>query len=375
MRNIRTFIILLITLLISSCEVQFDDDLRTYIDNIADRNPLNFTLSGTGATTIDGDRAINMGHSLFGDSMVCTVTSNEVVDISLIAFEEVTGDFSIAALDPLILGPNESFSFTVTYNETTEGVGNRVSQEIYFEDSGGRKYYITLWASNREGALSYYNEDGESIDVIDLGNWEFPPENTVVVKNEGLAELDVTVISNPSSSDITISDTSLFTLDINEERELGLTYGYNGNVIDTTDIDGSGLILFYSYDGNDYDELLDIIAGGSLPVEATDSDGNPMGFSVDFGTNSSTVDTRQMTLTNTSDYTLNIRATTESATGTGFTFVVDSSIVIEAGESYTLQVTFYPYGAITGYKSRSIELLDIDTGRTQTLSFSGDYSI
>ena len=62
----KSMIYLILSLIFVSCEVTFNNDLRAYIDNIAERTPLGFSLSGS--VVIDGKDSINLGYTVADNS-------------------------------------------------------------------------------------------------------------------------------------------------------------------------------------------------------------------------------------------------------------------------------------------------------------------
>lgn len=387
MKGIKLLLLLITLFLFVSCDVEFDEELRTYIDNIVDRTPLDFSLTGDGVTEIDDTTAINLGHPVGGFSAEYTITNNEDVNINLLAAEAVTGAFTIAAFEAVTLQQGDSFTFTITYNLVEESINERVNHSYEFTDSDGRTFNFVIWASNRENPLSFYNvpedeeTEAEEISLIDMGNWDDNREFKFVIKNEGLEELTVLNMTSPSA-DVTIDDSSSFILSINEEREITLTYNYNSSAVDTDDADdGTGLIVTCEYRGfSNISKTMDIVAGGTIDLDVIDADSNLVlpadGPMLYMGTSDgSSAISGTITIQNNTDEAITVSASRSSEGTSGITFpTLDASITIEAGGSYAVQVSFYP-DTDPGYKSRAINLYNDSDGRSLVITAWGDYSL
>lgn len=376
MNKLKLLILLLTLCFVTACDVEFDEDLRAYIDNIVDRTPLNFTLGGDGITEIDGVRSINLEHCVDGYSAEYTIKNDEDVDIQLNAGEAVTGNFTIAAFDAFTLKKGESFTFTITYNQTDENINKRVNHSYEFVDKDGRSFNFVIWATTKENPLMFYNTEGAEISVIDLGNWESNASSTFIIKNEGLATVSITSITSPST-DVVIEDTSGSTLAINEEREISLYFNYNSTEVDTSNDSNVGLFVYFDYRNSTNDVVLDVIAGGTIPLEVLDADSSPIdppdGPVLNLGTyDGENAITQVITITNNTEKNYTLVVTKDSESSTGITFPsLEANITIEAGGTYPIQINFVPESE--GDRSRNIYLYNESTGRVLTISVEGSY--
>lgn len=357
--------ILLLLTLFMDCDVTFDNELREYIHNIVERSPLKFSLAE--GYDINGHHAVNMGFSLSAKEVLCVITNSESTAINLIAFEGFDSDFTITAIEAFTLETNGSFSFSVTYNPLASNFKRRVFKEVKFYDEGGRAYTFFLWATSRSQPLSIYNNYGELVTIYDLGNWSDSRNHTLVIKNEGLESLNVLSISSPDSG-ITITGDSPFHLDINEEKNLILNYNYNGNVVNAGHLT---VVSDYSIDLSS-GLTLNLYAGGSIPLNIFDSSGNNIHNSIDVGTfTGGNQVVKDYTFKNNSLFPMELKIS--MGNGGAFSTTLENSILIDPGENYNFQVSFYPIGE-AGLKKSPVEVYDSKSGRTLFIQIVGNYS-
>lgn len=366
MKIIRTALVIFVSSLLINCEVEFNNDLREYIDNIVARSPLNFSLSDS--VEIDNNTALNMGYNISEKEVVYTITNNETIDIYLAAFDGITGDFFIDSYEAFTLESGESFEFAVTFNYSAENNNTRVSKDVNFFDTDGRAFSFYLWATSRIQPLSIYSEDDELLSVYDLGNFSDNRTHTLKVKNEGLQELQVSSITPPDN--IIITTSTNFSMDINAEVELILEYTNDSREIYAEDL---VIVSDYPYDifGG---KTISLYAGGSIPLTITDSSNLEVVSPLFVGTYSTGDDpiVKSYTITNDSEFSMNLSVNSNSSDSFSTTLI--TTIPLDQNDSYEFQVSFTPtedYGS----KSTNIYLNDDSSGRSYTLQLSGYYSI
>lgn len=365
-KMIKLLNLLILLSLLLNCDVTFNEDLEEYIENIAARSPLDFTL--TDSVVIDENDAINMGFTLEDLFVSYTLTNSESMDINLAAYEGLTGDFIIDAYDAFTLTEGESFTFDVTFDYSTDNYNSRVSQEVNFEDEDGRTYTFYLWATTRTQPLTVYSEDGVELDLYDLGNWDDYREHTVILKNEGLEAINVTSITPPAN--INLNSDSYISMEINDEVSVLLQYDYSsGSVINAEDI---VFTSDYSYDISG-GLSLDLYAGGSLDFEFKDSSDTVVASPINIGTyTSGDPITETYTVTNNSIFDLDLTISMDSSDY--FTSTLVSSQTIDASGTYSFDLSFQPSGDY-GTETIYIYFYDNNTGRSFTLEVNGTYSI
>lgn len=360
------FTVLALLTLFLSCEVTFNEDLREYIDNKVARTPLDFSLSDS--VTIDNYDSVNMGYNISDNVVSCTITNNENVDIYLSAFDGVDGDFTVDPYDAFTLFSDESFTFNVTFNYTSDNYNTRVSKEVKFYDTDGRAYTFYLWSTSRTQPLSIYSEDDELISIFDLGNWSDNRTQIVKVKNEGLESLNVTSISLPTN--VSLNSSSYFNMEINDEVEINLEYSSN-----TTTISGENLVVTSDFEKDlSGGKTLVIYAGGDIPITITDSSGVDTSNSLYIGNYTTGDDpiVKSYTITNSSLFPMDLTVSMDDEDSFTTTFV--NSITIDENDTYSVNVSFSPTGD-SGSKSGYVNLYDENSGRTYTITLSGDYTI
>ncbi|QEN05224.1 hypothetical protein EW093_11045 [Thiospirochaeta perfilievii] len=165
----RRYVIALFSLLLLSCEVSFNRDLREYVNNVVDRTPLKFSVSGS--SVIDDYDAINMGFLIDNETSTYTVVNNEKSDINLTSFPGINGDFIIPSFETFILKKGESFNLDIGFVASANTFNKRVSSQVKFFDKDGRAYTFYLWATSRNQPISLYDIDLYPIEECDLGAW------------------------------------------------------------------------------------------------------------------------------------------------------------------------------------------------------------
>lgn len=361
---VKTTTLFILVAFFLSCEVTFNEDLREYIDDIASRTPLDFTLSDS--EDIDGYDSVNMGFTLSDKDVTFTITNNENVDINLKSFDGLSGDFIMDSFDSFTLQSGESLTLTASFDYNADNFNTRVSSEVNLVDEDGRTYTFYLWATSSDQPLTFYSEDDEEITKFDLGNWSDSRSQTIKVKNEGLTSLTVSSITSPTNINVTSNKT--FYMDINDIVEITLEYEY-----DTTVISDENLTISNDYQYNN-EKSLTIYAGGEIPIVITDSSDTDVLNYIDVGNYYLGDDPKisSYTITNDSEFTMEI----VSSLGDSEDFVttMDSSFTINSGESYSFEISFKPSDDY-GTKSVMLNLSDNNSGRIFPIEITGYYDL
>lgn len=332
------------------CDPIFDSTLREYIDNVEARNPLDFSLSSS--LVINEALSFSMGFHIDEYTETCTITNNEMATIQLKAFPGVEGDFTISPIDAQVLGLNDSFSFSITYNPSLNP-SSRVTEDILFMDVKRREFLFTVVGTSKRQPLVLYNNAEDNLTKFDLGNW-VGEDRSVFLRNDALSELEITDIALPNG--ITYRNDSDFILDVGEEIELFLQY------------DGTRIITDENVEIHTTDNLenlfeFNISAGGDLNATITDI---PVVDNIyDFGTSEISIP-HTFTLTNNSTGDWELEASMDS---TDFLTDITSSS-LAAGKELGFQVIFASAGN-SGSKSADLTIRNKITNRTKTITFVG----
>ncbi len=343
-----------------SCDVTFDEELREYVDNIVARSPLDFSLSDS--ELIDDYDSINWGYVTGSSTASYTITNNENIDIKIAAFEGISGDFTITAFEAFTLLKGETYTFDITLTISGTNYLKLVSKEVKFADTGGREYTFYLWATTKIQPLAIYNSDGVEISEFDLGAWDDNRVHTLILKNEGLENLLVSSISVPSG--ITFSGENSFTMEINEEREINLTYVPNTEVNNQNMVFNTDIARMNSLS-------LALYAGGSLPVDILDSGLSILSGDLYVG-EYVTGDPISQTfyLKNYSLFDMNLDVSFDE----GMFIVGLADTALSAGESIEFQVLFLAPEGSDANQSTNLQLRDLVSDRTFTRTITGLYS-
>ncbi|MGL1893943.1 MAG: hypothetical protein OCD02_20055 [Spirochaetaceae bacterium] len=354
-------ILALLFLIIFSCDVEFQDELQEYIDDIASRSPIDFTLDGEGVQDIDDLQAVNMGFHISDHEVQCTITNNEESSITLNAFGGISGDFIIEAFESVNIPSGTSFTFAATFDFTSANAGTRVTKEVVFYDENDRPFTFTLWATSNRQPLKMYDSDDNELTEYDLGNWDDNREHTLVIKNEGLEDVQINSITHPNG-DINIVSGTNFSLSINETKEIKLTYNFDSSNVNDSDLD-------IDTDALDSTFLFSLYAGKHVLGTLYDDVGTELIGDIDFGsyaTNDPVV--KDFVLTNNSPFDMDLVVTSEFTS-----FITDlGSLELARGESQTFQVSYIP--SVAGEVIENIKISDELSNRKSTISFKGTYS-
>lgn len=342
-------------LLLLNCEVTFNPTLREYIDDYAARTPLRFSIQN--GQTIDGSASFNFGYNIASIQTGVVITNTESKDITLNAFQGITGDFTIAPLASFVLASQSSFTLPITYNPLNSP-SQRVSANVELVNEDGRKFSFNLWGTSSTETLVAYSTGETELTSYDLGN-RINEEQRIVLRNEGLSDLTVQSINTPMG--ITFNIATPFTIQINEEVQLPITY-YDGAY--TYSGDGNLNITTDSPINNTFN--LPLFAGGPLNVVFGDGvlTGNVFNFpDVAIGSNHMR---SFYVLNNTSnDIVISVSVNSDQ-------FLTDLvAQTIQAGNQVNFNVTFVPTGS-TGFKFMDMNIIDSVTNRGAFVRFEGN---
>ncbi len=358
----KKVLFLSIIFILAGCEVTFNSDYKRYIDNIADRTPLKFTISG--GEIIENVSSVNLGFQLSDYTKSITITNSEDVDIFINKFDGVSGDFNVQPLDSFVFKKSASITMDITFNASTDNFNKRVTQALYLVDKDGRKFRFDLWATSKRQPVAIYNSDNQLIEAYDLGKDSSIPSQKIYVKNEGLKDINVLTISSPSSA-IKITKVTPFKLKINEKKEITLSY----TDLSVT-VEGSGM-------GVTTDDLLEpesfslpLYAGGDLKINVLDSSDAIVSGSINMGTyTSGDPITGDYKLENISLFTMELEVSINSDI-----FTTDlGQVSIPPGEKVAFKTGFLPRG-LYEQKSAVISVKDSKTKRVKNMTVTGVYS-
>lgn len=355
-KGIKLLFIVIISLLFT-CEVTFDQELEEYIEDVAARKPLDLVI--VGGVVIDELPAFNMGFAVVETQSQCTIVNNESRDIIIAEFLGVEGDFVIPPFESFVLKEGESFSFPVTYIPTVT-FRERVSAKLVLKDNDGREFIFNIWGTSRRQPLMLYNLFYEPIKTFDLGNWP-SIDRLVLLKNEGLEELDVQWIQLPP--EIFLNSPSSFHMIINQEVILRLNYNSSGEYV--YGLDNSRIRTNHSLET---DFFFEIVAGGQLELEFGKS-GVPLFNYTGFNSPAGEMVTETFYLKNNSQKLIRLTSSTGDNPNFNTDFGKDGKPEIQPGEVYEFNVVFNPQ--YSGVWWMDLYIRDEITNRETSIYFEG----
>lgn len=362
MNKIKILPILFIVIL--SCNVSFDSELEDYINNVADRTPLNFTLtlpdeSGVKYEVIDNLNSVNLGYNISDKTVECTIINREKSDIKLNDFSGLSGDFKIDPIPGFTLKSGKSFTFTLTFDYSIENANKRLQDSIVFTDNHNRKFNLELWSTSRTQPLTILNKDGEPITKFDLLGWGDGRSFYLTLKNEGIKEINILdKFSNNNAISIKLNGEN--DLQVNEEMELELIYSKTSDDFISTEIT---IKTDYEYDLSGF--VLPIVAGGPLNISLFDSTSNKID-KIDMGEYNNNEIIKSFTIKNNLDRDLNLEVRLSSSEN--FKTTLTNPLVLS--KEFSFDISFLP--TVSGFIEDELILMDQDSGRKYRIRITGN---
>lgn len=225
----KFFLIILLSLTIFSCEVEFNKDLEDYIENTSERIPLRFSVLES--ISVNGELAYNFGFNIADNTKAVVVTNNEAHPVVLNSHSGLDGNFFMEPISGTTIEPGASIILTITYKP--EFTANEtVLDTLTLKDRRDRKFTLGLLGSSKRQPI-VFQKDGEKIDKFDFGNY-IGEEHKVAFElyNDGVGE--IIILSDGLPPGLTRVNTAPISIPIMETRIV--EFYFNGVEFDDQNI-------------------------------------------------------------------------------------------------------------------------------------------
>lgn len=352
---------LLIILLLIGCEVTFNSNLKTYIEDVSGRVALDFSLEDSFKIENEENFKINylsFGYNSSKSTHALKFTNNEFSVISITSYTNNSDDFSIVQTPQGDIQPGSQFTIEIEYDPEVN-LNKTVNSNFIITDSRDRKYEVILLASSKRQPLDIiFNE--EIITGFDFGD-KYTVNNTlnnpakITLYNDSLGTLNIDPITVPGGINLNISSPISIPIFGSQEIELYIEDPNNpldDKMIIQTDFSQSSYIEFPLYGGGDL----------NLLIQETDVNGNILGDVIDsynFGLinpNNDDERYRYFRITNTTDFEVQIDAGTSSDFNITF-----PNATLQPGDTHDFEI--YAPLDLSSDVSGSFDINDINTGR------------
>lgn len=312
----KFFKMILIFLLVG-CEATFNSNLKSYIENVSDRSPLEFDLENSFTITNEDNEEViyySFDYTIISKTDTLSFTNNEKASIKISSYTNDSQDFAVGDVPTTSIAAGGKFTIDVTYNPEVNS-NKTVKYSFELKDSNGRTYSVVLLGTNRRQPLDI-TLDGEVLPGFDFG-YIYISENekkTFKIVNDGLSTINIDPITVPTG--VIIDKTSAISIPIFSSEEISLYYNnpdvaLNDNLVIQNDYSQSNYYEFPLYGGKDL----------SIKTEEVDSDGNVIGDvtnnSYDFGVIDPNNDSdliKYFRITNNTDFKADIFASSTNST-------------------------------------------------------------